>query len=70
MLVDFLKGNHFEVPTATVGWLWKAKGSACYHMGESLKGIGLKVAWCLTLIHNVEVLSFSHDGERDPGLDN
>jgi hypothetical protein len=32
MLVDFLKGNHFELPTATVPWLWEAKGPACCHL--------------------------------------
>jgi hypothetical protein len=29
MLVDFLKVNHFEIPTATVPWLWEAKVLAC-----------------------------------------
>jgi hypothetical protein len=26
MLEDFLKGNHFEVATATCRWLWGIKG--------------------------------------------
>jgi hypothetical protein len=37
MLVDFLKGNHFEVDTTTMPWLWEARGSACFGIEGSLR---------------------------------
>jgi hypothetical protein len=33
MLIDFLKGNHYEVASATIPWLREVKG-ACLHKGK------------------------------------
>jgi hypothetical protein len=42
MLVDFLKGNHFEVDTTTMPWLWEARGPVCCDkesLGEMTKNV-------------------------------
>jgi hypothetical protein len=66
MLVDFLKGNHFEIPTATVPWLWEAKGLACCCEGESLRCGLLGWARCPSLNIRAEASSLAQAGREVP----
>jgi hypothetical protein len=42
MLLDFLKGNHFEVDTTTMLWLWVAEELACCNKMSFMVGLDLR----------------------------
>jgi hypothetical protein len=41
MLGDFLRGNHFNVTTATMPWLWEGKGLACLRSKDACGHLGM-----------------------------